>query len=306
MSQRLGRRAFTLVELLVVIAIIGILIALLLPAVQAAREAARRTECTNKLKQIALGLQNYHDINRSFPFASTYVSPNATKHTWVELILPLVEQTALYSKLNFSYGNEATQNVALHTAQLDFLVCPSNPLGRQNFPIGATLWAESNFAHAGLDYPLCAGTIRPDGPTPDCPSDGSFCISETSSTQTWGTFQRGPGVFNRNATTTRFADVTDGTSNVFLAGERLSQQCNWGGALTWNFPLAFMGQKPNSPTRNSVITDYKRNCGFSSQHPAGLNMALCDGSVRSIPATIDFVIWCRLGDKSDGNSVSVE
>jgi len=118
--------------------------------------------------------------------------------------------------------------------------------------------------------------------------------------------RKGPGVFNRNATTTKMSEITDGTSNVFLAGERLSQQCNWGGALTWNFPIAFMGQKPNSATRNATPSDYKRNCGFSSQHPAGLNMALCDGSVRSIPATIDFTVWCRMGDKSDGNSVYLE
>ena len=301
---RASRAGFTLIELLVVIAIIGILIALLLPAVQAAREAARRAQCTNQLKQLSLGMQNYHDVVRTFPYASTYASPNATKHTWVELLLPYVEQQALYSRLNFAYSNEATQNNALWSAPLPFVLCPSNPGSRQNFPNGGTLWGESAFAHPGLDYPLCAGTILPDGPTPDCTATGSFCISETAGT--WGTFNPGPGVFNRNATTSRFADITDGTSNVFLAGERLAEQCNWGGALTWNFPIAFMGQKPNSPTRNATTTDYKRNCGFSSAHPAGVNMALCDGSVRFVSATVDFLVWCRTGDKADGNSTHLE
>lgn len=300
------RRGFTLVELLVVIAIIGVLVALLLPAVQAAREAARRMQCSNKLKQIGLALHNYHDTILSFPYGSTYAATApATNHTWVELLLPYIEQSALHGNLNFSQPNNHADNVELVGLKLDFLSCPSNPRTNQQFPNGATVW-DGGFAHQGLDYPLCAGTMRPDGTTPDCTTEPSFCISEDSNTQSWGTATRiPPGCFSRNIYAPRMADITDGTSNTFLAGERLAQGCNWGGAFSVNFPIAFMGQKPNSPTRSTDRNDYRRNCGFSSQHPSGLNMLLGDASVRLIPATIDFTVWSRTGDKADGNVVAL-
>jgi len=298
------------VELLVVIAIIGVLVALLLPAVQAAREAARRTQCTNKLKQISLAMHNYHDTHNVLPFATTYVTPSTTKHTWVELILPFIEQTSLYENLNFSVSNEHADNSELHGKRFTFISCPSNPRGDQLFPVGKTAWAESSFTHQGLDYPLCIGTVQPDFTTPDCTSNSSFCISETDSANVWNTHMKGPGVFNRSAVSSKFAEVTDGLSNTFLAGERLAQECNWGGAFTINFPCTYMAQKPNSPSRHKPATaasvdEWWRNCGFSSQHPAGLNMALCDGSVRFIPNSIDFTAWCRAGDKADGQVVDL-
>jgi len=146
------RRAFTLVELLVVIAIIGILIALLLPAVQAAREAARRSQCTNNLKQIGLALHNYHDVQRSFPLgAYTGVGPvygHLSGTNWRTEILPYLEQGALYSKLTFD-GSAFSGwsglpfsggNVALSGLKLDVYLCPSSlilsstPPARQTTP----------------------------------------------------------------------------------------------------------------------------------------------------------------------------
>ncbi len=122
-----GRRGFTLVELLVVIAIIGILIALLLPAVQAAREAARRSQCTDHLKQIGLALQNYHDANRSFPTMTVFgggATPQpAYHHTWLTAILPFLEQQALYertNKLGRAWGQPIMGTV------LPVLKCPSD------------------------------------------------------------------------------------------------------------------------------------------------------------------------------------
>lgn len=309
-SMRRAARGFTLVELLVVIAIIGVLVALLLPAVQAAREAARRTQCTNKLKQISLAMHNYHDTHNALPFATTYVTPNTSKHTWLELILPFVEQGSLYDNLNFSVGNEHADNSELHNRRFPFISCPSNPRVDQLYPVGKTLWAESNFPHQGLDYPLCIGTIQPDRTTPDCTSNNSFCITEADADNVWNKAIRGPGVFTRSAISCKLAEITDGLSNTFLAGERLSQECNWGGAFAINFPVAFMAQKPNSPSRTKPATaasvdEYWRNCGFSSQHPAGLNMAICDGSVRFIPNTIDFTVWCLAGDKADAQVVDL-
>jgi len=318
------RRAFTLVELLVVIAIIGILIALLLPAVQAAREAARRSQCTNQLKQIGLALHNYHDRSKVFPYASTYVAPTgapvfATNHTWVEMTMPFFEQTAAYSQLNFSIHNNLAGSVnvtLLNNLRIDMLTCPSNPKGLDMKPISAGQfdgWLVNNVAipTQGLDYPLCAGSISVDGTTPDCPTIPSFCISENAPVAPfpWGTFnptRNTPGIFCRGVTVPTMAKITDGTSNTFMAGERIAQYLNWAGAYSTNFPIAFTGQKPNSPTRNLTNSGaYKNNGGFSSQHPGGMNMAMGDASVRFISQTIDFPLWCYLGDQADNQAVTV-
>ena len=138
-SRRAPRPAFTLVELLVVIAIIGILIALLLPAVQAAREAARRAQCSNNLKQIGLGLHNYHDVNRTFPFAFMVDDTTLNVQVWGTRILPYIEQNALYQNYHNTVPsfNEATalgfsqpevnDNLAVIRTELNAFVCPSTP-----------------------------------------------------------------------------------------------------------------------------------------------------------------------------------
>src|SRR5262245_11684619 len=128
------RRGFTLVELLVVIAIIGILIALLLPAVQAAREASRRTHCQNNLKQIALGLQNYHSTYNTFPHGSSYgLTPTSTiapgndrSGTWASSILAHMEEEALHDKFDFSLHMSDPANAAALAVYIPVFVCPSD------------------------------------------------------------------------------------------------------------------------------------------------------------------------------------
>src|SRR6476620_7242903 len=124
------RSAFTLVELLVVIAIIGVLVALLLPAVQAAREAARRMQCSNHLKQIGLALQNYHDHYHSLPPAYVADADGKPMHSWRVLILPYLEQKALYDKYNFNEPWNGPNNSKLHNEVVRVFCCPSRP-GRQ-------------------------------------------------------------------------------------------------------------------------------------------------------------------------------
>lgn len=205
-----ARRAFTLVELLVVIAIIGILIALLLPAVQAAREAARRTQCTNNLKQLGIGLQNYHDANKSFPFGVGGTDLKAAappEHNWGRAsgfipLLPYVEQQAMYDLIR-SGGNKHP------------------PYG----PYAWSSWAPWNVTLPALNCPSDAGGMRS---STNRNSNYAFSRGDTisgvnnSTTSTRGIFAA--------STTVRMADITDGTSNTIAMGERVKHTDNGIGA----------------------------------------------------------------------------
>jgi len=307
-SKRPRRVGFTLIELLVVIAIIAVLIALLLPAVQQAREAARRTQCKNNLKQLGLAMHNYHDSHGIFPYAQTPCCSGG--HTWVEMILPYIDGAPLYSQINFNLditnGSLTTGNRSLIEGKpFQFLACPSNPYS-------STLQTKANenfwlvdFPTQGLGYVPCAGSILPDSRTPDCPAGLTYCISEPSIT--WNqphVTGPGPGMFNRGPTRCRLRDVTDGTTNVFMLGERRAEECRFGGAFNANFSIAYIGQKPNSPTRSTNTFDWTRNCGYGSHHVGGVQMVMADGSTQFISDNIDFRIWSWLGDKADGNVAS--
>jgi len=201
------RRGFTLVELLVVIAIIGILIALLLPAVQAAREAARRTQCTNNIKQIALALHNYHDAYKSFP-------PGVLAgwgHSWSAHILPQVEQRPLYDTIDFSddgtwYDTDPV-SLALQAAaraRIPLFRCPSQPGPEsENFYIIADRFRTNYLGNAGSD------TIIDDFASPP----GSEIDMGTSNGVLLANFCWDPW------RTIAIRDITDGTSNTFLLGE---------------------------------------------------------------------------------------
>ncbi len=210
------RRAFTLIELLVVIAIIAVLIALLLPAVQNAREAARRTQCKNNLKQIGLALHNYHDTYRMFPSGWIAVddtgAPSAHEGTsgvgWATMILPYIEQANVYSQFNASLRLTDPANAAFLRNQIASYKCPSDPQ-----PEYFSLAEEGSGAILAklpiANYIGCFGTVELDG-CENAPGDLPVMADGTC---------KGDGIFYHNSSV-RIASITDGTTYTFMVGER--------------------------------------------------------------------------------------
>ncbi len=207
MSTR-DRRAFTLIELLVVIAIIGVLIALLLPAVQAAREAARRAQCTNNLKQLALGIQNYISQQGAFPplyanFGNAavggYPVGGMWPTAWTVRTMPFIEQVTLYNAWNFAYGGSNSQNTTVTYSTVSALICPSESL--EHGPWSTTSWTNYHANFGG--NPVISAWSGPIVPM----LNDNFGWS--------GIYQNG------NSGTVSMAGITDGTSNTAVVSEML-------------------------------------------------------------------------------------
>ena len=293
------RRGFTLIELLVVIAIIAILIALLLPAVQQAREAARRTQCRNHLKQVGLALHNYHDTHRVFPPGWMGVENGVASVEgisglgWAAMILPEIDQAPLYNTLNLNIAvADYPTNAPALTTTLSVYRCPSDP--------SPEFW---NIEEEGSP-----GTVLKRLPSANYV--GSFGTRELEECEDTalvppGTNCTSDGVLAHNSSI-GLRDITDGSSNTFLVGERKTDEqkdpkwhSTWVGVVAEGEEafariLGVADHNPNSPLNH--LDDY------SSHHEGGVHFLFGDGRVRFVSENINGDVFKGLATRA-GNEV---
>ena len=328
MFQRPGRKAFTLVELLVVIAIIGILVGLLLPAVQAAREAARRMQCSNNLKQLGLALQMYLDTYKKMPYAANFADSIAACGNFTLIgnphqsgnvgLLPYLEQTALYNQISFNEGidNGTTINRPLLTRRfIPVFTCPSNPFGGTGVRADGANFSGFNAPVQEGMYRFCGGTMNNTMTTSrDCTTASpSFCLNADGGINGgWTCVHNSPssirGLFARGVASMRIQDATDGTSNTIAMGETKPHYSEFGALWTWNVPTTLFSLKMNSTfLRNAETTrtvSWLNAQGHASYHTGGAQFVFLDGSVRFLSDSIDYPTYCLAGDRADGKVLS--
>lgn len=280
-------RGFTLIELLVVIAIIAMLVALILPAVQQAREAASRARCSNNLKQIGLALQNYHDSAKSFPpgYVSDFDSfgnDTGAGWGWAALVLPQMEQAGLYKKIRFERPIEAAINSGVRVMSIPGYLCPSDSV--------KPTWTATQYNLAGSPVAAICDVASSN-------YAGMFGITEPG--------VDGEGIFFRDSQIA-IKNISDGTSHTLMVGERSQQlgYSTWVGAVTNAscFPPAG-SPAPAVPYQGSgmVLGHSGENFKgpgspeevnhFSSPHGRGVNFLFADGHVRYLTTSVNYKIY---------------
>jgi len=352
-----ARRGFTLIELLVVIAIIAVLIALLLPAVQMAREAARRSQCVNNLKQLALAAANYHETAGCYPPGSMIpvesefgAGPLIDWIGHLVFILPQLEQGHIYNAINFGINArdwpppERNINTTAFYQSIRVFLCPSDPArptwgrwGMTNY-FGNAGWPVAHFGHGHqtIDGGKHRGGIfmylrarndrwgrREEWGTVISQRDVTDGLSNTA---LYAEVARGDPAYNRPGnvnfashkasafrTNVPWRSVYSGTGvrDLIRACENVPATAMWRNHAGWEW---FLGHKYAS-MYDHALTPNKKHCTFSngwlgaglttatSYHPGGVNVALCDGSVRFISDDIDRYVWEALGTRQGGETV---
>jgi prepilin-type N-terminal cleavage/methylation domain-containing protein len=328
-------RGFTLIELLVVIAIIAILIALLLPAVQQAREAARRTQCRNHLKQMGLAIHNYHDTHSCFPPGSTggsttgedyHIVPNWRAHIW-----PMLDQGTLYNQMNWTDSNRGFTSSSSHAnavllrgKTIPVYACPSSPLDPNGSP--AVGWNSGHNSNR-IQVPMYVGVAGSSIGT-----SAQFPAGTTVGFVNYYGIYTNNGMFKWNDVT-RMRDATDGTSNTLLVAEQSGTvgtaktdlrsgyyggytSCNFfgqigstevlapGGSYAWQTGLSSLRYQINA-TSASTGSDvpYAPNTIWNSTHTGGIHVLLSDGGARFISENIDMNTLRSLAARNDGQPI---
>ena len=319
------KRGFTLVELLVVIAIIGILLAMLLPAAQSVREAARRIECANKLRQLGIAVINYDSAHMHFPsgWIGGRALPTETGWSWTAQILPFFEQNALYNQISLNQNLVEERHSEVIIQHIPNLFCPSSTYNTKTFDL--EIQQEESEGTAGLHdndkppvmfnigrthYVGCIGSsvrlFEMDG-NDDGEGEGELCPDLDLLS---GYDPSINGVFYQNSET-GYRDILDGSSNTVLLGERSSDTFDsaWAGVVTgskytgWRV-VGWTGEPPNNKPNNDAA-HFHGFAQFNSMHNGGAtNFGFADGSVHVVDENVKAELFYALGTIRGGEIIS--